>query len=79
MSLSVLSCSVPLDDKTGYCIEPSASDGAFFDGRCADILIRGAKVGVMGMLHPEALAAFDIPFPCSAMEIRIDVPTGVQG
>jgi phenylalanyl-tRNA synthetase beta subunit len=53
------------------------ADGAFFDGRCANILLRGEAVGVMGMLHPDTLAAFDIPFPASAIEIRLDAVAGL--
>ncbi len=29
-------------------------------------------IGVMGIVHPAALEAFDIPFPASALEISLD-------
>mmetsp|Transcript_46770 Transcript_46770/g.113932 ORF Transcript_46770/g.113932 Transcript_46770/m.113932 type:complete len:592 (+) Transcript_46770:58-1833(+) len=67
---------VKRDAKEGYTLVP-ASDGAFFDGRCAEIHLRGKSVGVMGMLHPEVLAAFDIPFPGSAVELRLDTCAGL--
>jgi phenylalanyl-tRNA synthetase beta chain len=54
------------------------TDGAFFDGRCAEIHLRGVPIGVMGMLHPDTLAAFDIPFPASAVEIRLDAVAGLS-
>mmetsp|Transcript_28727 Transcript_28727/g.45047 ORF Transcript_28727/g.45047 Transcript_28727/m.45047 type:complete len:618 (+) Transcript_28727:338-2191(+) len=62
---------IPRDAATGYSIK-EASDGAFFDGRCANILLKGEVVGVMGIVHPNALSSFEIPFPASALEIRVD-------
>lgn len=64
--------SVPCDASTGYSV-CEASDGAFFDGRCAHVCYKGEPIGVMGIIHPAALANFDIPFPASAIEIRLDV------
>uniref|UniRef100_A0A6U2AIS2 phenylalanine--tRNA ligase n=2 Tax=Hemiselmis andersenii TaxID=464988 RepID=A0A6U2AIS2_HEMAN len=69
---------IPMGDKDGYALK-EAKDGAFFDGRCAHVMLRGEAVGVTGMLHPEALEAFDIPFPCSCVEIRMDKITGIKG
>lgn len=57
------------------------TDPAFFPGRCADILLvdsrRGAagtpqKIGTFGVLHPEVLKAYDIPFPTSALEMDLE-------
>ena len=38
-----------------------------------DVLVGGKKVGVMGVVHPEVLAKFDIPFPCTAFELEISL------
>jgi phenylalanyl-tRNA synthetase beta chain len=48
------------------------SDPAFFDGRCARVEVGGVGVGVVGVVHPTVLAAFDIAHPCSALEINIE-------
>mmetsp|Transcript_67653 Transcript_67653/g.180858 ORF Transcript_67653/g.180858 Transcript_67653/m.180858 type:complete len:590 (+) Transcript_67653:23-1792(+) len=61
---------VPRDKEKGYAIVP-ASDGAFFDGRCANVTFKGEVIGVMGIVHPASLEAFDIPFPASAVEIDL--------
>lgn len=62
---------VPRDAAKGYAVVPSA-DGAFFEGRCASVQVKGKHIGVMGIVHPAALGAFDIPFPASALEIALD-------
>ncbi|KEG11886.1 putative target of rapamycin kinase (TOR) kinase 3 [Trypanosoma grayi] len=50
-------------------------DGAFFPGRCMDIFLqrKGQKIrlGSFGVVHPNTLKAYDIPFPCSFMEMNI--------
>merc|ERR1719183_715517 len=65
------------DPKDGYAVR-EATDGAFFDGRCAEILLKGEVIGVMGIVHPQTLANFDIPFPTAALEIRVDLLTGCK-
>eukprot|EP00897_Mesotaenium_endlicherianum_P008434 jgi/Mesen1/7619/ME000004S07890 len=44
----------------------------FFSGRQADIIFRGKKIGTFGVVHPEILARFDIPDPCSAVELEVE-------
>lgn len=44
----------------------------FFPGRQADVVYRGHKVGHFGAVHPDVLAAFDIAFPVSALELNIE-------
>jgi len=49
----------------------------FFPGRSADIVLRkedGSELilGVVGVLHPEVLAKFELNMPCCAMEINIE-------
>ena len=50
-------------------------DGAYFPGRAMDIvLVRGgveSRIGHLGVLHPNTLKAYDIPFPCSYCEINV--------
>jgi len=54
-----------------YSISPS-SDPCFFTGMCADVLVNGQKIGVMGALHPIVLKNFDITYPASLLEIDIE-------
>lgn len=48
-------------------------DPTFFNGRCAVVLAGGKRVGVFGVLHPEVLRNFDLPFPTSALELNLEV------
>ncbi|CAI7897729.1 unnamed protein product [Closterium sp. NIES-54] len=54
-----------------FFIAPSQSP-QFFGGRQADILFKGRSIGTFGVVHPEVLARFDIPDPCSAVEINLE-------
>lgn len=36
------------------------------------VYAKGERVGEFGIVHPEVLAAFDIPFPVSALEINLE-------
>lgn len=49
-----------------------SKDPAFLDGRRADIVVDGEKIGVFGEIHPEAIAAFGMDHPIAAIEIRLD-------
>jgi len=55
----------------------ASHDGAFIDGLCADVFVGDKKVGVIGVVHPEVLAACAIDSPCSAFEITLDFPMGI--
>ncbi len=47
---------------------------ALHPGRTAQLLVDGANVGVVGELHPEVRAAFDLPnMPVAVMELDLDV------
>lgn len=59
------------DPAEGYHIRKS-SDPAYFPGRAAEVVYKGVKVGVMGVLHPEVLGKFEIVNPCAAFEINIE-------
>lgn len=61
---------VSVGDDSGYYIRPS-HEPEFFPGRQASIIFKGKSVGAFGIVHPEVLARFDIPDPCSMLEINI--------
>lgn len=75
MKIGVPFSQAPLADgsESYYCRE--GRDGAYFPGRAMDVVLRrnGKEVviGNLGVLHPNTLKAFEIPFPCSACEINI--------
>ncbi len=48
-----------------------SDDGAFIEGRRADVIVNGRKVGVFGEVHPEVLERFDIPNPVVAFELDL--------
>lgn len=41
-------------------------------GRCAELLVNGRVIGVAGELHPEAIAAFELPARTAALELDLD-------
>jgi len=55
----------------GYHIRKGC-DGAFFPGRCAEVVYKGNVIGIMGVLHPEVLMKFEIVNPCAALEINVE-------
>eukprot|EP00808_Paulinella_micropora_P032230 g82016.t1 len=58
-----------------YTLAPS-KDPAFFENRVADIYLNRTKLGVMGVVHPDVLKHFEIPFLCAALEIDLEVLSG---
>ncbi len=46
----------------------------FFPGRQAEIFIHKGtqRIGVFGIVHPDVLAAYDIKYPTSALELDIE-------
>ncbi|CAN6717602.1 unnamed protein product [Malus baccata var. baccata] len=62
---------VPIGDNTGYFIETS-DDPEFLPGRQASIIYKGKHIGIFGILHPEVLNNFDIPDPCSYVELNVE-------
>ena len=50
----------------------SAIDATYFPGRCADILVKGQKVGILGVLHPHVLSSFDLTMPTSCLELDVE-------
>ncbi|MBA0835440.1 hypothetical protein Goarm_007720 [Gossypium armourianum] len=62
---------VPVGDKSGYFIELS-NEPEFLSGRQAKIIYKGGHIGIFGIVHPEVLNNFDIPDPCSFLELDIE-------
>jgi len=61
-----------------YTVKES-DDGAFIDGRRADILVAGKKAGVFGEIHPAVLNAFDLEQSVAAFEIDLRCVWGSAG
>jgi phenylalanyl-tRNA synthetase beta chain len=55
----------------GYEWKPS-DDPTFFPGRHATIYVNGQPVGQFGVVHPEVLEAYEIPFAVSALELEVE-------
>lgn len=51
---------------------PQEEDPAFFPGRQASVWAKGQRVGHYGIVHPDVLAAFDCPYPASALELSLE-------
>lgn len=51
----------------------NCTDEAFFEGRRASVVYNGQQIGVVGWLHPEVLTNFSLSYPCSALEIDLEV------
>ncbi|MEM3781886.1 MAG: phenylalanine--tRNA ligase subunit beta [Candidatus Micrarchaeaceae archaeon] len=47
------------------------SQGAFIDGRCAELLVDGRHFGIFGEIKPEVLESFGIKAPVVALEIEL--------
>jgi phenylalanyl-tRNA synthetase beta chain len=58
-----------------YSIKP-VEDPAFLPGRCAGVLLarggQSTQLGTFGVVHPEILKNFDLPFPCSVVEFEVE-------
>eukprot|EP00361_Fabrea_salina_P004489 CAMPEP_0202434162 /NCGR_PEP_ID=MMETSP1345-20130828/14503_1 /ASSEMBLY_ACC=CAM_ASM_000843 /TAXON_ID=342563 /ORGANISM="Fabrea Fabrea salina" /LENGTH=559 /DNA_ID=CAMNT_0049046757 /DNA_START=5 /DNA_END=1681 /DNA_ORIENTATION=+ len=54
-----------------YRLEKS-QDEAFFEGRQAQVILKNKPIGVIGIVHPEVLANFEIRYPVSAMELDVE-------
>ncbi len=51
---------------------------SFIEGRCAAILVEGAKIGVIGELHPQVLLNFGLTIPTVAAEIDLTKVLGIE-
>eukprot|EP00826_Nyctotherus_ovalis_P038706 TRINITY_DN3641_c0_g1_i4.p1 TRINITY_DN3641_c0_g1~~TRINITY_DN3641_c0_g1_i4.p1 ORF type:complete len:512 (-),score=137.26 TRINITY_DN3641_c0_g1_i4:157-1692(-) len=48
------------------------SDPAFVNNAQIEILHKDKSIGVMGIIHPTVLAAFEVPYPISMLELDLD-------
>ena len=56
----------------GYRIQPS-SIPTFFEGRQAEVIYNGKKVGAFGIVHPEVLKGFEVPWVVgSVLELCVE-------
>jgi len=55
-----------------YKLVEDNEDVRFFTRRGVSILLRGKKIGSMGVLHPEVIGNFELKYPISALEIDFD-------
>jgi len=51
----------------------AAGEGAWHPGRCAEVLLDGARVGLAGELHPRVVSAAGLPARTCAAEADLDV------
>ncbi|CAF3269906.1 unnamed protein product [Rotaria socialis] len=56
----------------GYYLNNECEDSAFFPGRHAQVMVCGANIGVVGVLHPNVIENFGLRLPCSILEINIE-------
>ena len=49
-----------------------SQDSTFFPGRQAAVFSGGHQVGAFGVVHPNVLDKFDIPYPVSALELNVE-------
>mmetsp|Transcript_25372 Transcript_25372/g.66358 ORF Transcript_25372/g.66358 Transcript_25372/m.66358 type:complete len:602 (+) Transcript_25372:52-1857(+) len=57
--------------KTGYYVRETDDPAFFGELGAAEVVCRGQIIGVFGVVHPEVLLNYDIPFPCGALEIDL--------
>ncbi|XP_004299260.1 PREDICTED: probable phenylalanine--tRNA ligase beta subunit-like [Fragaria vesca subsp. vesca] len=62
---------VPGGDNAGYNLQ-HAKEPEFLSGLQASIYYKGKQIGNFGIVHPEVLKNFDIPDPCSYVELNIE-------
>ncbi|KAL3513523.1 hypothetical protein ACH5RR_026240 [Cinchona calisaya] len=58
-------------DDVGYYIK-TANEPEYLPGRQATITYIGKQIGTFGIVHPEVLQNFDIPDPCSFVELNME-------
>ncbi|KAK2726545.1 phenylalanine--tRNA ligase beta subunit-like [Artemia franciscana] len=58
-------------DPDGYHLE-CCQDPTYFSGFCANVIVRGQHIGLVGVLHPEVIERFGLKMPAAALEINIE-------
>lgn len=46
---------------------------SFIEGRCAEVLLNGSKLGIIGELHPSVLTNFGLLVPVCAYELNLEL------
>jgi phenylalanyl-tRNA synthetase beta chain len=49
-----------------------SNDQMYFPKRGADIMLSGKTIGSIGVLHPEVLLNYNLKYPVTCFEVRID-------
>lgn len=49
-----------------------SEDPIFFPKRGAEILLSGKSIGTLGVLHPEVLEKFNLKYPVTCFEARME-------
>lgn len=64
-----------LDKGDSYSLENTCDDGVYFKDRSLTVFLhrqnQKIKIGSCGVIHPQTLKNYDIPFPCSYLELNI--------
>lgn len=66
-------------NKRGYWIEEDTANATFFPGRGAKVFFRASEgaevqhIGAIGVLHPEVMSSFEIPYAASSVEINAEI------
>ncbi|XP_014256181.1 phenylalanine--tRNA ligase beta subunit [Cimex lectularius] len=63
---------IPWSKEGGYYLN-GIDDETFFPKRCAQVLLNGKPIGILGVLHPEVIKGFELKFPCSALELNVEL------
>lgn len=59
-----------------YNVEPTTHP-SFIDGRVGQLILHGKPCGLLGELHPQVLANWQITMPCTVFELSLDaLPVG---
>jgi len=51
----------------------ASENETYLDLRRADVYISGHQIGSFGIVHPTVLAAFGIDYPCSVLELNLEL------
>eukprot|EP01097_Dermamoeba_algensis_P010120 TRINITY_DN736_c0_g1_i1.p1 TRINITY_DN736_c0_g1~~TRINITY_DN736_c0_g1_i1.p1 ORF type:complete len:401 (-),score=115.74 TRINITY_DN736_c0_g1_i1:119-1321(-) len=67
---------VPLKEEkskqaTSYYIKAS-NEKTLFEGRQAHIYYQDKIIGYLGVVHPDVLKGYEVPYPCSVLEIDVE-------
>lgn len=57
---------------TEYSLKASDEIPSYFEGRGAQVILKGNCIGWLGVLHPEVCEKFELVNPCSGLEINLE-------